>query len=541
MKLLCTFVDYSDTMKWKNIYDMLADVVAANQSRVFFVREKKTYSDLLRLVQRRAVRLQCEFGIGRGDTVALLSGAISEFAISYFAIVSLGARALMLDAQLTKTELRNMIKKCAAKLVITEKKFFMDDLTMMDIISKDAADESKFVVIDIDLNEIASLSFTSGSTGKSKIVGLSHGNIVGVGLGVRIYTSVIKPGFMFYGFLPLNHVYGFIIDIIAPLSLECSVLYQSAVNPKEFLKDFAAYHPEVVPAVPRIWEIFQKKMIDAYKQKRMYRIMKFIVATRGFWRAVGAGFLVNKITKPMLDMFGGKIKVLISAGATLKPSTRKFYERLEFSVGDCYGLTETTGPANFNFKFRKADGKKSYAGPLPGNEITIRYADKDGIGDIYVRGVIVMPGYIDNIEANLDVFDSAGWFKTGDVGLFDKRGRLVVKARKKQIIVLDSGKNVYPDELEDLYLQNENILMAAVFERVIHGKTVAYGVFQVKPEVTLTQLQILIAASNLMIAPYKWVTHFAMTTEPLPTNSAQKTKHHEVIANLNADKYPIKK
>ncbi|GHT27408.1 AMP-binding protein [Bacteroidia bacterium] len=528
-------------MKWKNIYDMLADIVSANESRLFFVRENKTYSDLLRMVQRRAVRLQREFNIERGDTVALLSGALPEFAVSYFAIVSLGARALMLDAQLTPTELRNMIKKCAAKLVVTEKKFFMDDLTLMDIVSEDLTDESEFTVVAIEPDEIASLSYTSGSTGKSKIVGLSHSNIVGVGMGVRIYKPVIKPGFMFYGFLPLNHVYGFIIDIIAPLSLECSVLYQSSMNPKEFLKDFAAFHPEVIPAVPRIWEIFQKKMIDAYKQKRMYRVMKFIVATRRFWRAVGAGFLVDKITKPIFDMFGGKIKVLISAGATLKPSTRKFYEGLEFSVGDCYGLTETTGPANFNFKFRTADGKISYAGPLPGNAITIRNADKDGIGDIYVHGVIVMPGYIDNKEANADAFDEDGWFKTGDVGMFDKRGRLVVKARKKLIIVLDSGKNVYPDELEDLYLQNDSILMAAVFEREINGKTVAYGVFQVKPEVTLNQLQILLTASNLMIAPYKWVTHFAMTTDTLPMTSAQKIKHHEVIANLDAGKYPNKK
>jgi long-chain acyl-CoA synthetase len=114
----------------------------------------------------------------------------------------------------------------------------------------------------------------------------------------------------------------------------------------------------------------------------------------------------------------------------------------------------------------------------------------------------------------------------------------VVKARKKQIIVLDSGKNVYPDELEDLYLQNDDILMAAVFERVIGGKTVSYGVFQVKPDVSLTKLSLLIASSNVHIAPYKWVTHFAMTTEELPMTSAKKIKHFEVIENLDKGLYP---
>ncbi|MDR1361327.1 MAG: AMP-binding protein [Rickettsiales bacterium] len=528
-------------LKWKNAYDFLADSVKANSQRVFFVRENKSYADLLRMVQRRAVLLKKRFDIKRGDVVGLLSENIPEFIASYFAVVSLGAKSLMLDAQLAKGEIKNMLAKTKAKLIIAQKKFWNDsdsDLPLLDIQNIDDTDESEFVPENIELDEIASLSFTSGSTGKSKIVGLSHKNVVALAQGAELYSPVIKPGYMFYGFLPLNHVYGFVINMIAPLTLNCSLLLQQTLNPKLFLEDFKKFHPEVVPAVPRVWEVFQKKITDGYKEKRAYWILRFVVATRGFWRAIGLGGLVRKITKPVFDTFGGKVKVLVSAGATLKPSTRKFYERLGFSVGDCYGLTETTGPSNFNFQFRLNDGTMHYAGPLPGNEVQIRNADKDGVGDIYVRGLLVMPGYIENEEANKDAFDKDGWFKTGDVGVFDKRGRLTVKARKKQIIVLDSGKNVYPDELEDLYLQNDAVLMAAVFERVIQGKTVAFGVFQVKPETTMTELSLLIAASNLKIAPYKWVTHFAMTTEELPMTSAQKIKHHEVIANLDAGKYP---
>ena len=125
------------------------------------------------------------------------------------------------------------------------------------------------------------------------------------------------------------------------------------------------------------------------------------------------------------------------------------------------------------------------------------------------------------------------------MGKLDKYGRLIVKGRKKQVIVLDSGKNVYPDELEDLYLQNPEILSAAVFEYVIDGKTVPFAVFQVAPGTPITKVATLLKASNLKIAPYKWVRHFAITTDELPQTSARKVKHFAVRENLDRGEYTI--
>ncbi len=263
-----------------------------------------------------------------------------------------------------------------------------------------------------------------------------------------------------------------------------------------------------------------------------WTLMRTIVAMRGFLRAIGLGGLVKKVTKPVHDAFGGNTKVLVSAGATLKPSIRKFYESMGFVVGDCYGLTETTGPANFNFAFRRANGSMYYAGPLLGNEIQIHNPDKKGVGEIWVRGNMVMPGYLENDIANAEAFEN-GWFKTGDIGCLDKYGRLQVKGRQKQVIVLDSGKNVYPDELEDLYMQNDEILNAAVFEYVIKDKTVPFAVFQVKPGTTVARVALLLKKSNLAIAQYKWVRHFAITEEELPSTSAKKVKHFAVRDMLN--------
>ena len=517
----------------KNVYEMLRDVCSQNKDRIFFVRQNETYADLLKKVKQRAVVLAQRFGIKKGDTVAILSGNTPEFIKSYFAILSQGAHALMLDTGLSQAEHLNMMARTNCKLALAQKSHFVDGgPTMFDIETIDDTDENDFVAADVDRNDIAMMSFTSGSTGNPKVVGLTHDNLLSLAQGALFYESVILPGYTFYGFLPLYHIYGVVINIIAPIILRGQLLLQPVLNPREFLKDFKEYRPEVIPAVPRIWEGFYKKIVDSAREKHMYTIMRIVMSSRHVLRAIGLGFIVNKVTKPIHEIFGGNTKVLVSAGATLKPSIRKFFESLDFVVGDCYGLTETTGPANFNFAFRRPDGSMYYAGPLPGNEIQIHNPDKDGVGEIWMRGNMVMPGYLDNDEANAAAFED-GWFKTGDLGKLDKYGRLIVKGRKKQVIVLDSGKNVYPDELEDLYLQNDEILVAAVFEYVIAGKVVPFAVFQVKPGVTVTRVAMLLKASNLKIAPYKWVKHFAITEEELPQTSAKKIKHFAVKEMLD--------
>lgn len=439
----------------------------------------------------------------------------------------------MLDTGLSQAEHLNMMARTNCKLALAQKSHFVDGgPTMFDIETIDDTDENDFVAADVDCNDIAMMSFTSGSTGNPKVVGLTHDNLLSLARGALFYEPVIRPGYTFYGFLPLYHIYGVVINIISPIILRGQLLLQPILNPREFLKDFKEYRPEVIPAVPRIWEGFYKKIVDSAREKHMYTVMRMVVSSRRVLRAIGLGCIVDKVTKPVHAIFGGNTKVLVSAGATLKPTIRKFFESLDFVVGDCYGLTETTGPANFNFAFRRPDGSMYYAGPLPGNEIQIHNPDKDGVGEIWMRGNMVMPGYLDNDEANAAAFED-GWFKTGDLGKLDKYGRLIVKGRKKQVIVLDSGKNVYPDELEDLYLQNDEILAAAVFEYVIAGKIVPFAVFQVKPGTTVNRIAILLKASNLKIATYKWVKHFAITEEELPQTSAKKIKHFAVKEMLD--------
>lgn len=525
----------------QNVYEMLARAVKENKKRVFFVRQNETYTDLLRAVKRRAVVLAKKFKIKAGDTVAILSGNTPDFIKSYFAILSQGARVLMLDTGLAQSEHLNMMKRTKCRLALAQKSYFIQNgPKMFDIETIDDTDEKDFVPAKCKRDDLAMLSFTSGSTGNPKIVGITHGNLLALGDGAQFYRAVINPNYIFYGFLPLYHIYGVVINIIAPLVLDGRLLLQPILNPREFLRDFHEYKPEVIPAVPRIWETFYKKIIQSAREKHVYTLMRAVVYARRVLNTIGLGALVRRVTKPVHDIFGGNTRVLVSAGATLKPSIRRFYESMGFVVGDCYGLTETTGPANFNFAFKLPDGSMHYAGPLAGNEIKIHAPDKNGIGEIWIRGSMVMPAYIDNDAANSEAFEN-GWYKTGDIGVIDSRGRLSVKGRKKQVIVLDSGKNVYPDELEDLYLQNDEILAAAVFEYTLNGKIVPFAVFQVAPGTSMARVTMLLKASNLKIAPYKWVNHFAITENELPQTSAKKIKHYAVREMLDAGAFEISK
>ena len=233
---------------------MLQDVCSRNKDGIFFVRQNETYADLLKKVKQRAVLLAKRFKIKKGDTVAILSGNTPDFLRSYFAIASQGARALMLDTGLQTSEHINMMKRTDCKLVLAQESMFFEDAPceMFNIENIDDTDEKDFVMAETERSDIAQLSFTSGSTGNPKVVGLTHDNLISLSDGAQFYKDVIFPGYTFYGFLPLYHIYGVVINIIVPVALQGKLLLQPVLKPQEFIKDFKQYNPDVIRAVPRI-------------------------------------------------------------------------------------------------------------------------------------------------------------------------------------------------------------------------------------------------------------------------------------------------
>ena len=520
-----------------NMYELLEKNVKRNPKTVFLVRENVTFEEFPKLVKARATTLK-KAGVKAGDVVGLLSHNIPEFVSTLFAIWYLGGTVLLLDTNLTSVEYENMTKTTGCKLVCAEKSFFYDTKTFkfFDIQTKDTETDAKLKPYPLKDKDIATLSFTSGSTGKPKVVPLTHFNLVSCSDNLEYLNQWLKPGEMFYAFLPLYHVFGFAVGFLAPLHFGMGILLQSTINPNAIMADFVQYKPQVIPAVPKLWEIFRKKIIEGIKQKKKWGLVSFIMNHQKTLRFIGLGKLVDKVLNQIRSIFGGRARLLVAGGAATKPEVEKFYTQLGMAFVQGYGMTETVGPICCSKPLKKRVAY-AFGAPMGDTECQIRNKDESGIGMLWVRGNQVLCGYRDNEDANKESFDKDGFFCTGDLVSMDKNGELHFAGRKKQVIVLDSGKNVYPDELEALFIEIPGVKNVAVFEHEINGKTVAYGVFSVEEGMTMEKLAAAIAQTNKKVASYKWVTHFAMTTDDLPVTSTQKIKHHVVRQWLIDGKY----
>ena len=523
-----------------NMYQVLEQVVQESPDALFLVREKITFKQALDLIKARATTLH-KIGVKSGNVVGLLSHNIPEFPLTLFACWYLGATVLLLDTNLTPFEYDNMTKTVGAKLVCAEKSFFYDTkvFNFYDIQTPDEGIDEKLKPAKTSDDDIATMSFTSGSTGMPKVVPLTHKNLKTSSDCYEDMGQWIHKNEIMYGFLPLYHVFGFAAGILAPLHFHMGILLQPTINPRNILDDFKTYKPHCIPAVPRLYEVFRNKIIEGIKAQHKWWLVSFVLKHQKLLKKIGLGGLVKKVQKPLQDIFGGRVNIMIAGGAATKPEVESFFESLGIAFVQGYGMTETVGPFCCS---RPVKNRVPFAFGVPVgcSECTIRDADETGVGTLWVRGPNVFNGYLNNIEANQESFDADGWFNTGDLVYLDKNNQYHFAGRKKQVIVLDSGKNVYPDELEALFMEIEGVKNVAVFEHKVGGKTVSYAVFSVDENMTMDKLAVAIANANKKVASYKWVTHFAMTTDDLPMTSTQKVKHHMVRQNLINGLYPNK-
>ena len=520
-----------------NMYHFLEQVAQESPNALYLVREKITFKEVLNLIHKRATTLY-NAGVRAGDVVGLLAHNIPEFPINLFATWYLGGTVLLLDTNLTPFEYDNMAKTVKCKFVCAEKSFFYKTkvFKFFDIETNDDSADSKVKPAKTADDDIATLSFTSGSTGNPKVVPLTHGNLKTSSDCYAEMGQWIHKNEIMYGFLPLYHVFGFAAGILAPMHFHMGILLQPTINPKNILDDFKTYKPHCIPAVPRLWEVFRNKIIEGIKAKHMWWFASFVLKHQKTLKKIGFGWLVRRVQKPILDIFGGRVSLMIAGGAATKPEVESFYESLGVAFIQGYGLTETVGPfcCSRPVKHRVPF---AFGTPIGCSECTIRDVNDKGIGTLWVRGPNIFHGYLNNDVANKELFDKDGWFNTGDLVYLDKNNQYHFAGRKKQVIVLDSGKNVYPDELEALFMDIPGVKNVAVFEHKVKGKTVSYGVFSVEEGMTMEKLAKEVASANKKVASYKWVTHFAMTTEELPMTSTQKVKHHIVRQNLIDGKY----
>ena len=506
-----------------SLYDFYAHTCSRHGADRLF-STGMTYSETLELVHARASFLQKK-GYGRGKVIAVLSHNSIEMCITFMAITSTGAKVLPLDPNLGSSNFAGMMKKAGAEAVYTTPEYsgYFRGLKVFPLeLNEKPGNKTSFRKTAVKPDDIAALFFTSGTTGEPKIVQLSHGNIFRTALASAEFFRTGTDD-MILCLLPLFHAYGLIAAFLGPMAHGSSLCIQPSLKGPDIMKSLEENPVTIFPAVPLLWELIMDGIIARVKTgpKMKYRIFMFCLKRGYMLRKTGLGFVPRAVFAPVRRAFGSRIRLLISGGAPLKTSCAHYYRSLGFTLVEGYGLSETTGPILISSDRKNIAG--SVGVPVKGNEVKIADADKNGTGEILLRGNAVMPGY-KSFKAGKDVFDSEGFFRTGDLGRFDKKGNLFITGRLKNVIVLSSGKNVYPEELENYYNQSDLIADIAVFGLNKNGVENVFAVI-VPAEINQNSYRKIlneIKRLNHGLPSYKIISGFAVSHDPLPRNSTRK-------------------
>jgi long-chain acyl-CoA synthetase len=412
-----------------------------------------SYGEFIHIADALAGRLKA-FGIGKGDRVAIIAENRPEWPAAYMGVLMAGAQAVPVDMRLTAFEIRNIIEDSEAKCAVHTRET-EDDVReaagglQVDLLDLDAIDRSeRFPQVDMDdtdEEDVASLLYTSGTTGSPKAVMLTHKNICSDADAV-LSAGIIGGEYNILSVLPLHHTYPFMCTFVVPMLLGAAMTFPKGLKGPELLSAIRETGVTVLIGVPQMLELMYKRMMERIRESRLSWALLRLIALSGRLRGRWDVNLMGRLFAPL----GRQFRFMASGGARLDPAVMRGLEALGFTVLEGYGLTETSPIVAFNPLERRKPGSVGRA--LSPAEITILSPSEAGEGEIAVRGPMVMMGYYRRPGETAEVMRD-GWFRSGDLGYMDEDGYLFITGRLKELIVLGSGKNVYPEEVEKHYLQ----------------------------------------------------------------------------------------
>lgn len=431
--------------------------------------EVYNYDNLRELATRVATFLVGE-GVGSGDRVMLFAKNGPEWGMAYFGVLKAGATVVPIAHESTVAEVVNIARASGAAGVIAG-----DDLLDRRSGLRAALLEEglgtrvwsfgqAFALVREDLEEerrkqlpaklppeaVASIIFTSGTTGKPKGVMLTHKNFTFMVSELsRTFELGVSDGLL--SVLPLHHTFEFSTGLLMPLARGAQITYLHELNSESISSALKDGHVTAIVGVPALWELLRRRVLQRYADRSplLEGIMKGLIDLNFELRSrTGLDFGLLFFL-PVHEGFGGRIRYLISGGSALPADVLKTFYGMGFDFFEGYGLTETA-PVLTVTTPKKGALPGSVGQPLPGVEVKIANPDPSGVGEVIARGRNVMLGYWENEEATAEAIRD-GWFHTGDLGRFDDEGNLYIVGRSKDVIIDGNGKNVYPDEIEELY------------------------------------------------------------------------------------------
>ena len=465
MKLLA---DVGMTLNY--VLDASADKFSDRPAVGMAMEKPLTYAGMRRRVLLVAERLLRD-GVEKGDRVAILAENSEKWGIAYLGIVRIGAVAVPILPDMPEGDVHHILSQMRVKVMFTSsrqlekieeakqpvagKVVTLDDYQgraeIMPIVPfsdylREAqelhAEDAPLAFPEVTEDDLAAILYTSGTSGYSKAVMLTHKNLTSNAYAASGLMNV-EPGWTFLSILTMAHTYEFTTGFVVPLICGCRIVYAGKAPTPAILQNICQHEkPEVIFAVPLIMEKIYKKRVRPTIEKS--GILSFCCRYR-----LSRSFVYRKIGARLLAFFGGRLQVMGIGGAALNPEVERFLAESRFPYLVGYGLTEGApllagGPFGDTTIAIGSTGK-----PLSGVDIRIAAPNPEtGIGEIQAAGPNVMLGYYGNPEATAQALSPGGWLSTGDLGCFDEAGNLYVKGRLKNVIVLSNGENVYIEPIE---------------------------------------------------------------------------------------------
>ncbi len=459
--------------------------------------EAITYAELTQRIARMHVLLR-HAGIKRGDKIALCAKNSSHWALVFLSALTYGAVTVPILNEFRNDSIQHLVSHSDARLFFVDPAIWkgLDASQMPDVdgfvdietwrlkLSRSTSVKTAFDeldrLVDMDFPEgttvgnfdrdyfhdskddLAVINYTSGSTGLSKGVMISYGNLWS---NARYSTDNIKffePGDGMVSMLPLAHMFGLLVELIFPLLKGCHITFLGKVpSPKILLDAFSRIRPKLVVTVPLVIEkIVTNKIFPVLKRPLMR------VATR---IPLLNDIIYRNVRSKMIDAFGGNLHQLIIGGAALAPSVEKFLLRIKFPYTVGYGMTECAPLISYCFWNKQKPGSCGLV--VDRMQARVESPEPSTVpGVLWVKGDNVMQGYYKNQEATDAVFDD-GWMNTGDICILDNDGYLFIKGRDKSMILGPSGQNIYPEEIENKLNHLPFVAESIVVER--DGRLVA--------------------------------------------------------------------
>ena len=445
----------------------------------------RTYSRLCGDVRCIATAL-CERGIKEGVHCALIGRLTYGWVCTYLAVLSVGGVLVPLDPDWSADELADTVTKAeceylfACNDVIENKADTICKAASIDtVIAIDSEDGNitldKLLLEGIQLREngirgyesarinpdkLSLLVFTSGTTGKGKGVMLTQTAILSNLHGALRLIKIPYSG-RTVGVLPPHHTFGSTINILGNLAFGTNMYISSGV--RYVVKELKEVRPTHLILVPLYLETFYRKIKSALAESGKEKALSGIMKVTNAISRTGLDFR-QKMYKGVLSAFGGELKLVVSGGAPLSSEIAETFESFGIKIINGYGITECAPLLSANRD--KQQRKGSIGMPVPNATIKIKDPDENGEGEIIAKGPNVMLGYFKDTEATAEAFDENGYFRTGDIGKFDKDGWLYITGRAKNLIILSNGKNVYPEEIEVELAAVPGVIDVVVYEGV---------------------------------------------------------------------------